>query len=69
MSKGMLIYKLTEIRLANLRNPLSFFKKNEYFQNDSQYKLSTKRIGSLFCIFFENVLRLFLVRLSHQIKK
>ena len=32
LSLEMLSYNLTEIRLANLRNPLSFFK-NKYFHN------------------------------------
>ena len=40
----MLSYKLTEIRLTNLRNPLYFIKKTNNFTIHSQQKLLTKRV-------------------------
>ena len=57
LSANMLSYWLTEIRLANLKNPLSFLKKI-IFRIHSQHKLSTKRLNSLFCNYLKNELQL-----------
>ena len=44
LSIEMLSYKLTEIRLTNLKTPLSFFLKTNVFKIHSLLKLSKKKI-------------------------
>ena len=62
----MLSNKLTEIKLADLKKSISFFRKTNIFKNHSQQKLSTKRVGSFSCNYLEKQFRLFLMRLNHK---
>ena len=62
----MLSINLTEIKLADLKKSISFFRKTNIFKIHSQQKLSTKRVGSFACNHLENQLRLFLMRLNHK---
>ena len=59
----MLSYKLTEIKLVDLKIYLSILKIQ------SQQKLPTKRVDSLSCNYPEKPLRLLLMRLNHKTMK
>ena len=50
----MLSYNITEIKLADLKNLSLFLIKTNIFKIYSQQKLSTKRLDSLPCNYFEN---------------
>ena len=61
----MFSYNLTELKLADLKNPFFLLKTNN-FKIHSQQKLSTKRVDSLSYNYSENLLRMLLMRPNHK---